>query len=93
MNKHEGFGILYFQDRTKIAGTFKNDISINNLQTKIVTINENNLKNDAKKKLGLKSLKSLRRGSTKSNVSSDTSRLKKEKILILKILKILKMMK
>ena len=74
-DKKEGFGILFFQDRTKIAGTFKNDILINNLQTKIVTINANNIKNDTKKRLGLKSMKSLRRGSTKSNISSDTSRI------------------
>ena len=71
-DKKEGFGILFFQDRTKISGAFKNDILVNNLQNKNVNINTNNNKNDLKKKLPLKT---IRRTSIKSNISSDTSRI------------------
>ena len=72
-DKKEGFGVYYFQDRTKISGAFKNDILINNLQNKLVGINAP-VKIE-KKKIPLKSMKSIRRTSLKSNISSDTSRL------------------
>ena len=71
-DKKEGFGIYYFQDRTKILGVFKNDILINNLQNKLVGINTS-IKTE-KKKIPIKTMKSMRRTSMKSSISSDTSR-------------------
>ena len=71
-DKKEGFGILYFYDRTKISGIFKNDIFLKDLQ--IITLNSQNNKNDSKKKIPLKSMKSIRKQTMKSNISSDTSR-------------------
>ena len=71
-DKKEGFGILFFQDRTKISGAFKNDIFINNLQNKVINNNYNN-KNEIKKRIPIKTMKSIRRTSIRS-ISSDTSK-------------------
>ena len=78
-NKKEGFGILSFQDRTKILGTFKNDILLVNLS--LPNSLTNNLQNNSnlpnsspKRKLQTIKTKSVRRTSFKSNLSVDTSK-------------------
>ena len=68
-DKKEGFGILYVYDRNKIIGVFKNDIFITELKNIPIINPIPIIKNESKKKLSLKPMKSLRRTSNKSDTS------------------------